>query len=103
MQPGERKGLKSTDSDLDRKFWIALGLYGILAGLAWFTLGEDKVLVPWFDLSDWKIVAASRPVQMRLIPLIVLGGFALRTVLARQAEKIRRGGDKGGGSAPKGL
>jgi hypothetical protein len=38
-----------------------------------------------------------------LIPLIVLGGFALRTVLARQAEKIRRGGDKGGGSAPKGL
>jgi len=103
MQPGERKGLKSTDLDLDRKFWIALGLYGILAGLAWFTLGEDKVLVPWFDLSDWKIVAVSRPVQMRLIPLIVLGGFALRTVLARQAEKIRRGGDKGGGSAPKGL
>ena len=38
---------------------------------------------------------------MRLIPLIVLGGFALRTVLARQAEKIRRGGDKGGGSAPR--
>jgi hypothetical protein len=103
MQPGERKGRKSTDLDLDRKFWIALGLYGILAGLAWFTLGEDKVLVPWFDLSDWKIVAVSRPVQMRLIPLIVLGGFALRTVLARQAEKIRRGGDKGGGSAPKGL
>jgi hypothetical protein len=103
MQPGERKGLKSTDSDLDRKFWIALGLYGILAGLAWFTLGEDKVLVPWFDLSDWKIVAVSRPVQMRLIPLIVLGGFALRTVLARQAEKIHRSGEKGGGSAPKGL
>ena len=103
MQPGERKGRKSTDLDLDRKFWIALGLYGILAGLAWFTLGEDKVLVPWFDLSDWKIVAVSRPVQMRLIPLIVLGGFALRTVLARQAEKIRSGGDKGGGSAPKGL
>ena len=95
MQPGERKDLKSATSDLDRKFWVALGLYGILAGLAWFTLGEDKVLVPWFDLSDWKIVASSKPVQMRLIPLIVLGGFALRTVLARQAERIRRGREKG--------
>ncbi|MGP8176116.1 MAG: hypothetical protein ACLP7O_16445 [Terracidiphilus sp.] len=95
MQPGERKGLKSADSDLDLKFWVALGLYGILAGLAWFTLGGDKVLVPWFDLSDWKIVASSKPVQMRLIPLIVLGGFALRTVLARQAERIRRGREKG--------
>ena len=97
-QPGERKGLHSTGSDLDRKFWIALGLYGILAGLAWFTLGDDKVFVPWFDLSDWKMVAVSRPVQIRLIPLIVLGGFALRTVLARQAEKIRRDGDSGDGT-----
>ncbi|MGA3370129.1 MAG: hypothetical protein ABSC48_00025 [Terracidiphilus sp.] len=98
MQPGERKDLKSAASDLDRKFWVALALYGVLAVLAWFTLGEDKVLVPWFDLSDWKIVAASKPVQMRLVPLIVLGGFALKTVLARQAEKIRRGGDRSGGS-----
>ena len=95
-QLGERKG-QSTVSDLDRKYWIALVLYGVLAALSWFTLGEGKVQVPWFDLSDWKIVAASKPVQMRLLPLIVLGGFALRTVLTRQAEKIRRGenGDKG--------
>ena len=95
MQPGERESLKSAESDLDRKYWVALALYGVLAALAWFTLGEDKVLVPWFDLSDWKIVVASKPVQMRLVPLIVLGGFALRTVLARHAEKIRRAGEKG--------
>ena len=102
-QPGERKGLKSTGSDLDRKFWIALGMYAVLAVLAWFTLGGDKVLVPWFDLSEGKIVGVSRLVEMRLIPLIVLGGFALRTVLARHAEKIRRGGDGGGGTTPKSL
>ena len=83
MQPGERKGLKSTDSDLDRKFWIALGLYGILAGLAWFTLGEGKVLV------------GNRLVDVRFFPLVVLGGFALKTVLARHAEKIRRDGNGG--------
>jgi len=29
-----------------------------------------------------------------VFPLVVLGGFALRTVLARQAEKIRRDGDR---------
>jgi hypothetical protein len=80
MQPGKRESLKSTGSDLDRKFWVALALYGVLAALAWFTLGEGKVFV------------MGRPVELRLLPLIVLGGLALRTVVARQAEKIRRGG-----------
>jgi hypothetical protein len=102
-QQVERKGLKSTGSDLDRKFWMALGMYAVLAVLAWFTLGGDKVLVPWFDLSEGRIVSVSRLVEMRLIPLIVLGGFALRTVLARHAEKIRRSGDGGAGTTPKSL
>jgi hypothetical protein len=31
-----------------------------------------------------------RPVELRLVPLVVIGGLALRTVLARQAEKIRQ-------------
>ena len=99
----ERKGLKSTGSDLDRKFWMALALYAVLAALAWFTLGEGAVLVPWLDLSDGKFIAVNKPVQMRLLPLIVLGGFALKTVLARQAEKIRRGGNEGSDTTPKSL
>ena len=65
-------------ADLDRKFWAAMALFAILAALVWFTMGEGAVLV------------FGRPVEMRLIPLIVIGGLALRTVLARQAEKIRR-------------
>ena len=56
-----------------------MALFAILAVLVWFTMGEGKVLV------------IGRPVEMRLVPLIVIGGLALRTVLARQAEKIRRG------------
>jgi hypothetical protein len=91
----ERKSLKSTGSDLDRKFWVALALYAVLAVLAWFTLGEGKVLVPWLDLSEGKFIAVSKPMQMRLLPLIIIGGMALRTVLARHAEKIRRGGEEG--------
>jgi len=65
-----------------------LALFAALAALAWFTLGEGRVLV------------MGRPVELRLLPLIIIGGLALRTVLARQAEKIRRGGDGGGGSTP---
>jgi len=75
------KGLKSTGSELDRKFWIALALYGVLAALAWFTVGEGTILI------------SGRRVELRLFPLIIVGGMALKTVLARQAEKIRRGGE----------
>jgi hypothetical protein len=89
-----REGLQSSDSDLNRKFWIAIALFGFLAVLVWFTVGEGKVLV------------LGRPVDIRLVPMVVIGGLALRTVLARHAEKIRRGAidgarDEGGNSAPR--
>ena len=69
-------------TQMDRKYWIALALFAVLALLVWFTLGEGKVLV------------FGKPVELRLLPLIVIGGLALRTVLARSAEKIRRSGEK---------
>jgi hypothetical protein len=77
-QPEERKGLQGANSDLERRFPIALGLYVVLGLLVWFTMGDEKVLVhgKWVDL--------------RLVPLLVIGGLAVRTVLARQADRIRR-------------
>jgi hypothetical protein len=86
------KGFKGNGSDLDRKYWVAMALFVVLAVLVWFTIGEGKVLV------------FGRPVEMRLVPLVVIGGLALRTVLARQAEKIRRGrdeSDEGGSQTPR--
>ena len=74
--------MKSADRDLDRKYWAALGMFAILAVLVWLTMGDGSV--PVFG----------RPVELKLIPLIVIGGMALRTVLARHAEKIRRAGEK---------
>jgi hypothetical protein len=73
--------VKSAEADLDRKFWAALAMFAILAVLVWLTMGDGSV--PVFG----------RPVELKLIPLIVIGGMALRTVLARHAEKIRRGKD----------
>jgi hypothetical protein len=85
------EGLHSSAAEMDRKYWIALALFAGLALLVWFTMGEGKVLV------------FGKPVELRLLPLIVIGGLALRTVLARSAEKIRRSGDGEGGSAPRSL
>ena len=76
------EGLHSSGSGLERKYWIALLLYGALAALVWFTMDAGKVLV-------W-----GKPVELRLVPLIIIGGLALRTVLALQADKIRHGGEE---------
>ena len=87
-QPDERRGLEGASSDLvgtraaaaslDRRFRMALALYAVLGLLVWFTMGDGKVFVH------------GRPVELRLVPLIVIGGLALRTLVAHQAEKIRR-------------
>jgi hypothetical protein len=75
--------VKDADRDLDRKFWAALAMFAVLALVVWLTMGDGSVLV------------FGKPVELKLIPLFVIGGMALRTVLARKAEKIRRDGEKG--------
>jgi hypothetical protein len=75
-------GLQSTGGDLERKYWPALALFALLGVLVWFTIGEGAVQV------------FGRPVEIRLVALLVIGSFALRTVLARQADRIRHGGEK---------
>jgi hypothetical protein len=77
--PSETGAGSGRISGTDRKFWIALALYGILAVVIWFTLGEGTVLV------------MGRRIEIRWIPLFVIGTFVFRTYIAREAEKIRRG------------
>jgi hypothetical protein len=64
-------------AELERKARIALCLYLVLAVVAWFTL-------------DGTVQVYGRPVELRLVPLIVLGGLAAKTLLAVKAESIRR-------------
>jgi len=66
---------------LDRKYRVALILYAILAALSWFTL-------------DGKVPIGGQLVELRFIPLLIIGGLALRTMVAMKAERIRREGDK---------
>ena len=79
----DRTAVERTGDDLERRFPVALVLYGFLALLVWFTMDAGKVMV------------MGKPVEMRLVPLVIIGGLALRTVLARHAERIRRSVDKG--------
>ena len=74
----ERKSRIERKSRLERKYGVALALYVILGILAWTTLSRQAVSV------------FGRAVPLRLLPILVLGGFALRTWVAMQAERIRR-------------
>jgi hypothetical protein len=74
------RGDSDAKSDLDRRYPVALALFGLLGVLVWFTIGEGAVEV------------LGRPVEIRLVVLLVIGSFVLRTVLARQADRIRHGG-----------
>jgi len=79
----EQQPVMRAGSDLQRRYPVALLLYAVLAVLVWFTMDAGKVVV------------YGKPVDMRLLPLIVIGGLALRTVLAVQADRIRRQGSEG--------
>ncbi|MFZ1014168.1 MAG: hypothetical protein WAN28_12570, partial [Terracidiphilus sp.] len=50
--------------------------------------------VIWFTMDAGKVDVFGKPVELRLIPLIIVGGLALRTVLAVKADKIRHDVDE---------
>jgi hypothetical protein len=75
-QAGQEK-----QSRLDRKFWTAIGLFAVLAVVIWFTVGDESTIV------------FGRQVQIRWIPLFVVGTFVFRAYIAREADKIRSNSD----------
>jgi hypothetical protein len=81
-QEAERREerLDANGQELERKYRIALALYGVLAVVAWFTIGEGRI--PVFG----------KTIDIRWIPIFILATFAFRTVMAMKADRIRRGG-----------
>ncbi|HVZ83919.1 MAG TPA: hypothetical protein VG893_09615 [Terracidiphilus sp.] len=78
MDQDAQRETHRTGTDLEKRYPVALALYAVLAVLVWFTMDAGKVLV------------GGKPVELRLLPLIILGGLALRTLLAVKADRIRR-------------
>ena len=72
-------------SHLRRNTWI----HGVVCRL---------VMLIWFTMDGSKVLIHGNPIELRLVPLGILGGLALRTVLARQADRIRTAGTKATGS-----
>ncbi|HEY3704927.1 MAG TPA: hypothetical protein VGL22_07685 [Terracidiphilus sp.] len=75
----EQQGTRS-GSDLERRYPVALAMYGVLAVLVWFTIGDGSV------------IAMGRRVEVRWVVEFILAMLVFRTVMAMQADRIRRGG-----------
>jgi hypothetical protein len=64
---------------IERRFYVALVIYAVLGLLIWTTLGYTPIRIE------------GRDIDFRVVPSLILGMFAVRTILFRQAERIRTG------------
>ncbi len=77
-QKRREERLGRTGSDLERRYPVALAVYGVLAVLVWFTIGEGAVEL------------LGRRVEVRLVVEFILGLFVFRTMVAMKADRLRR-------------
>jgi len=66
---------------MSKKLLAALAMYAGIAVLAWFTL-------------DASIPVGERELPLRAVTLVLLGLFAVRTLLHAQRERIERERDR---------
>jgi len=63
--------------DQQKRFWIAMGIYAVLAILVWLAMDSSSVSI------------GNGQVSVRGLTFALLGFFAARTVLHWNAERIR--------------
>ena len=66
---------------MSKKLLTALGLYAGIGVLAWFTL-------------DASVPLGDREIPLRAVTLLLLGLFAVRTLLHAQRERVEQGRDR---------
>jgi hypothetical protein len=66
---------------LEKRYYTALVVYAVLGALIWFTLGDETIHI------------SGREIKMKVLPAIVVAGFALKTVLHWHAERLRAQGE----------
>jgi hypothetical protein len=69
------------------RMWLALGILAALAILAWFTIDGSTVL-PVKEYSFGSFSFGGFGVQVRLLPELILGLFAVRVVTANMRARI---------------
>ena len=60
-----------------KRLWLALGMFAVLAMLAWILMSDEPIEV------------AGGHISFRGLTLVILGFFAARTVLHWKASRIR--------------
>jgi hypothetical protein len=66
---------------LERRYYTALVVYALLGALIWFTLGDETLHI------------SGREIKMKVLPAVIVAGFALKTILHRHAERLRAEGE----------
>ena len=70
-----------------RRMWTALGALAVLAVLAWVTI-DGNAMMPVQEHTLWGMKFGGFGVQIRLIPELVLGLFAVRVVTANVRARL---------------
>jgi hypothetical protein len=82
--------LREMQMEQQKKFYVALAVYAVLALLAWIMIDDTPIYVPVpVGLGHGQVVYSALKLSFRQLTWIVLGMFALRTWLHWHAEKVR--------------
>jgi hypothetical protein len=72
-----------------RRMYFALGVLVILGVLSWFTIDASSV-IHVHGYTSRLVSFADRDVELRWIPLLILGMFAFRIVMANMRARLER-------------
>ena len=70
-----------------RRMYIALGVLVVLGGLAWFTI-DPSAVIPMHGFSNRYVGFRDRDIEIRWFPLLILGMFGFRVVLANMRARL---------------
>jgi hypothetical protein len=65
------------DVEIARRFQVSMVAFAVLVAMVWLLMQPMRILI------------SGRAVDIRWLPTLVLGMFAFRTYIHRQAERIR--------------
>jgi hypothetical protein len=76
--------------------FVALGVLVVLGLLAWFTI-DSTAVIHMHGYSSRYVGIADRDIELRWIPILILGVFAFRIVLANMRARVeeRTTGERG--------